>query len=134
MKLVYWILKIGLLPVLMLAGTGLMKTAGWWGLIISVIVFILVNGLIDRKINQYNHQYFTNKFPVLESLTYGKIITVELKNGKVFANRIFASGLSSEILIGAEPVSDNELEEFLKGIKKTRWVKLKKVKSIKIIK
>ncbi|MED4205666.1 hypothetical protein [Neobacillus mesonae] len=134
MKLVYWVLKIGLLPVLMFLGTYFMKLAGWWAIIISVIVFIVANGLIDRKINQFNHQYFINKFPVLEGLKYGQIITVELNNGKVLANRIFASGLSSEILIGVEPVKDNELEEFLKGIKKTRWVKLKKVKMIKIIK
>lgn len=134
MKVVYWTVKIGFLYLLMFIGSIYMKSAGWWALILSVILFIIVNGLIDRKIHRYQKQYFTNKFPVLQSLKYGQIITVELINGKVLANRIFASALSSEILIGTEPVTDNELEEFLKGIKKTRWVKLKKVKAIKIIK
>ncbi len=134
MKVVYWTVRIGFLYLLMFIGSIYMKSAGWWALILSVILFIIVNGLIDRKIHRYQKQYFTNKFPVLQSLKYGQIITVELINGKVLANRIFASALSSEILIGTEPVTDNELEEFLKGIKKTRWVKLKKVKAIKIIK
>ncbi|MCM3569700.1 hypothetical protein [Neobacillus mesonae] len=134
MKFVFWMLKIALLPFLMFLGTIFMKDAGWWVIIICVVLFILVNGWIDRKINRYNHQYFTNKFPVLESLKYGQIITVELGNGKILANRIFAAALSSEILIGTKPVTDNQLEEFLTGIKKTQWVKLKKIKSIKIIK
>ncbi|MBL4951519.1 hypothetical protein JK635_04595 [Neobacillus sp. YIM B02564] len=100
----------------------------------TVSLFVLVNWLLDRKINQYNHQYFLNKFPVLEGLKYGQIISVELLNGKVLENRIFASALSSEILIGSEPVSDNQLEDFLNGIKKTQWIRLKKVKSITIMK
>ncbi|WML28797.1 hypothetical protein RCG24_12230 [Neobacillus sp. OS1-32] len=134
MKLVYWMFKILVLPLLMFIGINFMKTAGWWALIMTVSIFVLVNWLLDRKINQYNHQYFLNKFPVLEGLKYGQIISVELLNGKVLENRIFASALSSEILIGSEPVSDNQLEDFLNGIKKTQWIRLKKVKSITIIK
>lgn len=134
MKSVYWLVKIIMLPLLLFMGSVFMKSAGWLALIVCIILFILVNALMDRKLNQYHQQFFTNKFPVLENLKYGQIITVELLNGKVLANRIFAAALSSEILIGTEPVSDNELDEFLNGIKKTRWIRLKRIKSITIIK
>ncbi|WHY87261.1 hypothetical protein QNH39_05225 [Neobacillus novalis] len=133
MKLIYWLLKIALLFVVLYIGDTYLKSFGWWSVIICVVAFILGTRLIDKKIDEYNKQYFLKRLPVLDELKIGQFITVELLNGQKLVNRVYMASLSTEILIGAEPILTFGVEELEQGTKKNRWVKLKKVKSIKIV-
>jgi hypothetical protein len=132
MKFIYWLLKIALLFVVLYIGDTYLKSLGWWSVILCVVAFILGTRLIDKKIDEYNNQYFLKRLPVLDELKIGQFITVELLNGQKLVNRVYMASLSTEILIGAEPILTFGVEETEQGMKKNRWVKLKKVKSIKI--
>ncbi|MFJ5714404.1 hypothetical protein [Neobacillus sp. NPDC093127] len=133
MKFIYWLIKIALLFVVLYIGDTFLKSLGWWSVIICVVAFILGTRFIDKKIDEYNKQYFLKRLPVLAELKQGQIITIELLNGQKLANRVYMASLSTEILIDTEPILTNGFEELEQGMKKTRWVKLKKVKSIKIV-
>ncbi|MFF2449468.1 hypothetical protein ACFVSW_20720 [Neobacillus sp. NPDC058068] len=132
MKFIYWLIKIVLLFVVLYIGDTYLKSLGWWSVIICVVAFILGTRLIDKKIDEYNKQYYFKRLPVLSELKQGQIITIELLNGQKLANRVYMASLSTEILIGAEPILTNGFEELEQGMKKNRWVKLKKVKAIRI--
>ncbi len=133
MKFLYWFLKITFLLVVLYVGDTYLKNLGWWSLIMSIIAFILGTRLIDKKFDHYNKQYFLNRLPILADLEVGQIITLELFDGKELVNRVYTGSRSTEILIGAEPVLANGSEKLLQGMNKTRWVKLKKVKAIRIV-
>lgn len=129
MKLIYWLLKIALLLVVLYIGDTYLKSLGWWSVIICVAAFILGTRLIDKKIAEYNKQYYLKKFPVLADLKLGQLITIELLNGQKLLNRAYMTSLSTEILIGAKSMLTIGVEEV---DQETLWVKLKKVRAIRI--
>lgn len=58
MKFIYWLLKIAHLLVVLYIGDTYLNSLGGWSLLICIIVFILGTRLIDKKIDEYNKQYF----------------------------------------------------------------------------
>jgi hypothetical protein len=132
LKLLLWFIKIVLFVFVTIMSKTFSNVVGWWLWIVFACVFFVGIYLIDRKIGHLNKQYFLTKFPILDELKFGQLITIELKSGKVLANRVFTTTLSNEILVSSDPVLNKEPEEMLNGFKKTRWINLKKVKTIKV--
>ncbi|ETI70802.1 hypothetical protein [Neobacillus vireti] len=132
MKFIYWLIKIALLFVVLYIGDTYLKGLGWWSVLICVAAFILGTRLIDKKIEEYNKQYFLKRLPVLAELKTGQIITIELLNGQKLANRVYMTSLNTEILISAEPILTLGAEELEQAMEKTHWIKLKKVKRLRL--
>jgi hypothetical protein len=126
------LIKIVLFVFVTIMSKAFSNEVAWWLWIVFACVFFVGLYHIDRKIDHLNKQYFLTKFPILDELKFGQLITIELKSGKVLANRVFTTTLSNEILVSSDPVLNKEPEEMLNGFKKTRWINLKKVKTIKV--
>lgn len=132
MKFLLWFIKIVLFAFVTFVSKAYSSEFSWWLWIIFVLMFYVGNFLIYRKIDHLNKIYFLTKFPILDELKFGQLITIELSNGKVLANRVFIITNSNEIKVGSERVLNNDPEEMLQGFKKNRWINLKKVKAIKV--
>lgn len=81
--------------------------------------------------DHYSNQFFLKRFPVLAELESGEIIHIELKNGENLLNKVFFTLSNTEILIGKEQLPVVEIDKLLAESKKTQWIMLKNVKTIK---
>ncbi|WP_373231028.1 hypothetical protein [Cohnella sp.] len=127
----YWLLKLGMYSASTIAITYL-KGFRWWYLVIWAIVMIFVDIAIEKKFERQREQKDRNKakkkYPFLNELNEGQVITVELKNGEKLTDVIFLDYIKSEMLLGTETEFNNELETY--EVSEIRWIKLKRVESI----
>ncbi|MCL6571645.1 MAG: hypothetical protein K6T88_08160, partial [Bacillus sp. (in: Bacteria)] len=89
MTFIYWLFKISWLLLLIFIGNIYLSGVGLWSVVISVVLFVIGNRFINKKMDHYTKQYFLKRFPVLTELKAGKSIRVKLKNGGELANSVF---------------------------------------------
>lgn len=127
----YWFIKLVMYSAGTIATTYL-KGFRWWYLVICAIVLILVDIAIEKKFALQREQKDRNKvkkkYPFLNELNEGQVISVELKSGEKLTDVIFLDYINSELLLGTQTEFNNELEKY--EVSEIRWIKLKRVESL----
>jgi hypothetical protein len=87
----------------------------------------------QKKIDHVQKQQLLKKYPILKNLKKGQIISVELKSGEELTNLIYIDFNDYEILVSKQLEFNKEPEKIMEDIIDIRWIKLKKVKTLKIL-
>lgn len=112
----YWLVKF------------VVYSAGWYLVICAIVLLLPLIKCLSVKENKRIKTRLKKKYPFLNELNEGQVITVELKNGEILSDVIFLDYIKSEMLLGTETEFNNELEKY--EVSEIRWIKLKKVVSV----
>jgi hypothetical protein len=133
MKFIFWLIKLGIYAFISFIATTYWKTFGWWFLVICSILLLIVETIINKRIDHVQKQQLLKKYPILKNLKKGQIISVELKSGEELTNLIYIDFNDYEILVSKQLEFNKEPEKIMEDIIDIRWIKLKKVKTLKIL-
>lgn len=96
--------------------------------IVLLLGDIAIDKMFERQRELKDQNKTKKKYPFLNELNEGQVITVELKNGEKLSNVVFLDYIKSEMLIGAKTEFNYELEKY--EVSEVRWIKLKRVVSV----
>jgi hypothetical protein len=108
----------------------------FWLVVLSNLFNLLINSgnyYQQKKIDHVQKQQLLKKYPILKNLKKGQIISVELKSGEELTNLIYIDFNDYEILVSKQLEFNKEPEKIMEDIIDIRWIKLKKVKTLKIL-
>ena len=132
MKFIYILIKLVIYAFITYIVTTYWRGLGWWFLVVCAILLIIVKTIINKRIEHIQTQQFLKMFPILKDLKQGQTISIELKSGEELTDLIYIDFVDSEVLVRKQPALNKEPEK-VENIADTRWIKLKKIKALKIL-
>ena len=130
MKFIYILIKLVIYAFITYIATTYWRGLGWWFLVFCAILLIIVETLINKRIEHIQTQQFFKRYPILKDLKQGQTISIELKSGEELTDLIYIDFVDSEILVSKLPAFNSESKKVVENIVDTRWIKVKKIKTI----
>ncbi|MDC3426174.1 hypothetical protein NC797_16885 [Aquibacillus sp. 3ASR75-11] len=129
-RFIYKLLTLGWYLTISIIATTYWKHFGWWFLILCLVILLLGFIPIEKKLipleEKRSEEKILRKYPFVKEMVDGQVMTIEMKNGEELRDVILITRMELEIMIASR-------YEFGKALVEddVRWLKLKKIKSIK---
>ena len=130
MKILFGLFKLTLYVGFIALLTAYGSNLDWWNLVISVLILILSDIILTKKVEYYTRKKTLEKYPKLENINGGDRISVVLKNGEKLSNIIYLNFDENRIYVYDVPSLYGKRRNGMKAISAFR---IKKIKSIKVI-
>ena len=130
MKIFFGLFKLTLYVGFIALLTAYGSNFDWWNLVIIVLILILSDIFLTKKVEYYTRKKTLEKYPKLENINGGDRISAVLKNGEKLSNIIYLNFDENRIYVYDVPSLYGKRRKGRKAISSFR---IKKIKSIKVI-
>ena len=130
MKILFGLFKLILIVGIIALSTTYGSNFDWWNLVIIVLILILSDIFLTKKIEYYTRKKTLEKYPMLNNINEGDRISAVLINGEKLSNIIYFNFDENRIYVYDVPSLYGKRR---KGRKAISSLKIKKIKSIKVI-
>ncbi len=132
MKILFLLLKLTVYMGSYILVTTYWRNYGWWFKLVIVLILIISDIFLTKKIEYYGRKKTLEKFPRLKNINEGDSISIVLKNGQKLPNVVYLFFNNDKIYVYNTSNLFGEQEK-RKKTNDTRIIKIKKIKSIKVI-
>ncbi|TWT14352.1 hypothetical protein [Planomicrobium sp. CPCC 101079] len=128
MKYFYWLSRFALFWGLSSTAKYFYKSYGWWTVVVGISIFLIVDWVINKKLEEIKEKEIIKKYPYLKTLKSGQLISLKLKNGKELTHMTYYYFIDDVISVSNLPYG-----EIIESLKSIQYIKLKKIQTLEMI-